>query len=108
MKMTPSQIKKISRINNYYIDANAYTEVTEVECKDVLLDWGSISVTIQTSRTDCGKYSPRAIVCEQYGHFLISRRGKITVCSARHGCSDEEFQAHHKKHVAYMIGGKCD
>jgi hypothetical protein len=48
------------------------------------------SVSLQTRRSDCQKYSPRQIVCRQYIHFFIGPRGGLAVATAEKGLKSEK------------------
>jgi hypothetical protein len=63
----------------------------------------TIYFTIRTRRSDCDKYSMRAIVCHHHGHFAIGPRGKIRVLTTGTGISAPEHQAFYKQHVAKML-----
>ena len=99
-ELTPRQRRKVRRLVRWYRERNAYSGVTSVRfelytyedyCR---LAW----ITLKTWRSDCGKYSPRAIVCEQYLHAMIGPRGGLTIHTARNGISRSE-----KTHVRKML-----
>jgi len=56
-------------------------------------------VVVTTRRSDCDKYSPRAILCAARVHASIGPRGGIKINHAEHGLSDAT------RHVAEMVGG---
>jgi hypothetical protein len=98
-KYTDLQRRALNRIIRFYRDRNSYDGVTSVRCTFNNEYESFVSVTVETRRSDCDKYSPRAVICAQRAHIMVTRRGKITVHSADSGLTDE------RKHVARMING---
>lgn len=93
------QRNALKRIVRVYREMEHYNGVTSVRFD--LVDYeGTIYVTVTTRRSDCGKYSPRAIVCARRAHIKIGDRGGLKTLSAENGMSDE------RRHIARMIGGK--
>lgn len=87
-ELNPRQRRKVRQVVRWYRERNAYSGVTSIRIELINLG-GLISMTLRTWRSDCGKYSPRAIVCEQYLHAIIGPRGGIKVYTARSGLSSE-------------------
>lgn len=96
-ELKPRQRRKLVRLVRWYRERNAYSGVTSVRFE--LVDYyGTTWITLRTRRSDCGKYSPRAIVCEQYLHARIGPRGGVKVYDARTGVRRSE-----KTHVQKML-----
>lgn len=94
--MTKSQRASIIRIIRYYRERNSYTGCTSVRV--VAEDCGSfISLSVETRRSDCEKYSQRQIVCNQSAHIFIGQRGGVDVKRATLGLG-----SHEEKHVQFM------
>ena len=86
--LKPRQRRKLAHVVRWYKKENAYSGVTSIRFE--LLRYGSTTwITLRTRRSDCGKYSPRAIICEQYLHAMIGPRGGIKVYTARSGLHSE-------------------
>jgi len=87
-ELNPRQRRKLRTLVRWYRERNNYSGVTSV--RFLLVDYfGTIWITLTTRRSDCGKYSPRAILCEQYLHARIGPRGGVRVYTARSGLSSE-------------------
>ena len=84
--MNKSQRAAIIRVIRYYKSRNAYNGVTSVRVELEDYDY-FISLMLTTRRSDCEKYSPRQVVCEQSAHIHIGKRGGIKVKRARNGLS---------------------
>lgn len=96
-ELNPRQRRKVEHVVGWYRERNAYNGVTSIRFE--LVDYeGTTWITLRTRRSDCGKYSPRAIVCEQYLHARIGPRGGVKVFDARNGISRTE-----KTHVKFML-----
>lgn len=96
-ELNPRQRRKLGHVVRWYRERNAYNGVTSIRFE--LVDYfGTIWITLKTRRSDCGHYSPRAIVCEQYLHARIGPRGGLKICDARNGISRTE-----KTHVHFML-----
>ena len=95
--LTPTQRRKVNKIIRYFRNDERYNGVTSVR---VELRKGyryAVSLTVHTRRSDCERSSPRAVLCERYAHFTITRRGKTTLHSSYHGTRRDG------EHVAYML-----
>ena len=92
-----SQRNAINRIIRFYRKKEAYNKVTSIriELDDSV---GILSLVVRTKRSDCDQFSPRQLLCENYGHYLIGARGKIKVCTATSGIDTND-----KPHVATML-----
>lgn len=104
--LKPSQKNAVRRIVKFYKDRNDYNSVTSVRYDLVKCssgDYNSIWLTVNTRRSDCEKYSPRAVICNQYGNFNIGKRGGIKVSIASNGIGDRDDE---KKHVSFMLNAK--
>lgn len=98
-KYTQSQRRKLRLILRFYRERNSYNEVTSVRLKIPKEPrYSFISVSVTTRRSDCSPNSPRAILCEQTAHFMVTKRGGVTVTEARNGFKDETI------HVAKVLG----
>lgn len=87
-ELNPRQRRKVRTIVRWYRERNAYSGVTSIRFE--LVDFsGTIWITLTTWRSDCGQYSPRAIVCGQRLHARIGPRGGVRVFSASSGTSSE-------------------
>lgn len=87
-ELNPRQRRRVRTIVRWYREQNRYSGVTSVRFE--LVDYfGTIWITLKTWRSDCGKYSPRAVFCEQYLHARIGPRGGVRVYTARHGTRSE-------------------
>lgn len=95
-----SQRNTINRIIRFYRQANAYNGVTSVRATVEETDYRAVWISLETRRSDCGQYSPRAVVCRQDAHICVGPRGGITVYSASSGLESNA------KHVAHMLRGK--
>lgn len=97
--LNPSQRRALRRIVDFYRERNSYSGCTSVR---FALDacGRSVSVIVKTRRSDCDRYSPRAVICEERAHFFIGQRGGIRIASADSGLRDES------KHVAFMLKAK--
>ena len=97
--MTKSQRAAIINIIRFYRERNSYNGVTSVRI-DIDESDGITSMRVDTRRSDCGKYSPRAIFMQQSAMFFIGKRGGIEVVRAEQGLDSET------DHVSYMVHGK--
>lgn len=89
--MTPSQRRAINQIIKFYRERNRYNGVTSVRCT-VKHEHFFVSLTIQTRRSDCSQYSPRAVFSLQYAHVFIGKRGGISVPMALDGVTDAKAE----------------
>jgi len=98
-QLTPPQRRAVKRIVRFYKDRNQYTGCTSIRIE---LDDHQYFATlyIKTHRSDCGRYSPRALMCDQYAGFHIGPRGGLKVTTAQSGLNDEI------KHVCKMLRAK--
>jgi len=86
--LNPRQRRKVRSIVRWYRERNAYNGVTSI--RFILTDYnGTTWIRLKTRRSDCGKYSPRALVCEEYLHARIGPRGGVRVYTARSGLTSE-------------------
>ena len=97
--MNKSQRKAIIRVIRYYRETNAYNGVTSVRVEVEPTDYGTYWITLKTRRSDCHPNSERALLCDQYAHISVGKRGALKVYTAQNGLSDNA------EHVAHMIGG---
>ena len=90
-QLNPRQRRKVRQVVRWYRERNAYSGVTSIRFKLYgYEDYDKIAwITLRTWRSDCGKYSPRAIVCEQYFHAMIGPRGGLKIHTARSGMKSE-------------------
>lgn len=95
--MTPSQRQAINRIIRFYRERNRNNGVTSVRCEVKHMVF--VSLTIRTRRSDCEKHSPRQIVCEQYAHIFIGRRGRIEIADAAYGLGNRQQEQKHLRHM---------
>lgn len=95
--LTPTQRKRINRIIRYFRNDERYNGVTSVRVEISKTYAYAISLVVRTRRSDCERSSPRAVYSERYTHFIITRRGEVTVCHSRRGVDDDQ------EHVAYML-----
>jgi hypothetical protein len=72
----------------------AYNGVTSVRFEMTRCDY-FVAVTLKTRRSDCGSYSPRALMCDNRIVFYIGPRGGLTIKSAECGFGDNS-KAHFK------------
>lgn len=94
--LNPRQRRKVRHVVRWYRDRNNYSGVTSVRF-DLVDYYGLIFITLTTRRSDCGTYSPRAIVCEQRLHAKIGPRGGCKVLNARSGLRSEK--THVQRHI---------
>lgn len=91
----------LRRVINYIRTSNSYTKVTSVRYT-LSRPYGTFyALSTTTRRSDCDKYSHRAIMCEERGHFFILERGGLTVNNYEHGIGGKNS----KRHVARMVRG---
>lgn len=92
-EQTPSQTKTVKRIIRWFEEYRCYGDkVVTTETK--MLDYGSLSLSLHTSDN---------YLIDDGGHFIIGRRGGITVCST-YGVFTTDGET--AKHYAKMLGGK--
>ena len=95
--LNPRQRRKLGHIVRWYRSREAYNHVTSIRFE--LIDFsGMIWIHLRTRRSDCGQYSPRAILCERTLHALIGPRGGVKVSRAEWGIGNSE-----KTHVQHFI-----
>jgi hypothetical protein len=97
--MNRSQRNAANRIVRFYRERNAFTKVTSTRVHLTTTEYGSIWIKVETRRSDCQKYSPRAVLTQQTAFIEIRSRGAIRVHSADSCLRDE------RKHVAFMLRG---
>jgi hypothetical protein len=95
--MNRSQRNAANRIVRFYRERNAFTKVTSTRVHLTTTEYGSIWVRVETRRSDCGKYSLRAVLCKQTAFIEIRSRGAIRVHRAESAMRDE------RKHIAFML-----
>ena len=83
-QIKPAQRRALKRIVRFVRDHQAFGGVTSVRFELTDCDY-FVAVVIKTRRSDCGKYSPRAILCEFRSQIFIGPRGGLTVKSADSG-----------------------
>jgi len=94
--MNRSQRNAINRIIYFYRQRNCYNKVTSIKIKRE--DFGSfIAVIVRTRRSDCHEYSLRALMCDQYAHIFVGKRGGLRVMDATSGLNSE------KTHIQKLI-----
>lgn len=98
--LTPGVRNALRRIIRYYRDRNNYSGCTSVRI-NITKPFGTfVSFHVTTFRSDCGRDSQRAILCEQDASGAIGPRGGITLYQAKHALKTEV------KYVAKMLGAK--
>jgi len=99
--LRPSQKARVVRVVRYFKRTEGYNGVTSVRYTLTRCDWGGLYLTVNTRRSDCGRYSQRAICCAVDAHFSIGQRGGLTMLSYRSGLSG-------RKHNSEMAVYICD
>lgn len=85
----------LKRVVHFVQDREAYNGVTSVRFEMNRCNY-FVSVIITTRRSDCGKYSPRALMCDSRIHFFIGPRGGLTIKTAECGFGNNS-RAHFKR-----------
>lgn len=62
-----------------------------------------IWISVQTERTDCEKFSERAVLTQDGGYYCVTRRGKLTLHHTYHVCSTKERLKNHLQFLAKMV-----
>lgn len=92
-----SERNALRRIVRFYKERNDYTGCTSVRI-EITKPFGTfVCFNVRTRRSDCGKYSPRAVVCENYAAGTIGPRGGIILFNSKNGLTDDT------RHVAKML-----
>lgn len=89
--------RAVKRIIRFYRTVERYNGVTSIRFSLVEYS-GTVWITLKTRRSDCGKNSPRAILCERYLHAKIGPRGAVYVSTATWGIGNDE-QRHVQKFI---------
>lgn len=97
--LNKSQRRALRRILRFYRDRNSYTGCTSVRFK-ITRPYSAPSIVITTRRSDCSKYSPRAVVSDERAHFMLGPRGGIKLYSSNSGLRTDTT------HVRKMLGAK--
>lgn len=66
----------------------------------------TMTLKVDVKRIDCEEFSPRAILCQDGGMFLIGPRGAVKVLTTNRIIGDTARRAAHQKHVAFMVRGE--
>ena len=98
-ELTKGQRRKVAWIVKWYRERESYNGVTSIRFNLVKFDDSKLAfMTLKTRRSDCGKYSPRAIICERSLHAMLGPRGGTKVISAEWGIGNSE-KSHVKKFI---------
>lgn len=105
MNINKQQQRAIDRVLAYY-KRHVIGAQESVYSMEHQIEHGAwhISLVVRVTRTDCDPYSPRAVFCNDGGHFMIGKRGRIQVASSYKLSSPDRRDAD-IKHIAFMIGG---
>lgn len=83
-ELKPAQRARLARVVQYVRDRHASNGVTSIRFKiDRCKYFASVKLT--TRRSDCGRYSPRALLCDWDLFFFIGPRGGLTIKRAEFG-----------------------
>jgi hypothetical protein len=105
MSINKQQQRAIDRVLGYY-ERHVIGAEKSVYSMEHQIENGAwhISLVVRVTRTDCEPASPRAIFCNDGGHFMIGKRGRIQVCSS-YALKDPARREADLLHIAFMIGG---
>lgn len=99
-QLNPMQRRAINRVIRFFRQTEAYSGCTSVRIRLNPTNYRVVWMHVTTRRSDCERYSPRALLCSWDAFIQIGKRGAIRVHSARHGLTPSEH------HVARMVRGK--
>ncbi len=94
--ITKGQRNAVKRVVRFYKERDA-DNLTSVRFELRRVTSSLLSLTVNTRRSDCGKYSQRAILCERRAHFMIGPRGGLKLHNSDTGMQDDS------QHVRYML-----
>ena len=87
--ITKSQRRALNRIIRFYRRENndgvTSVRISFPDANEDIAKYGFFFVCVKTRRSDCDKYSPRAILCEQSAMFKVGKRGGLKVMTAYDG-----------------------
>lgn len=109
LTLPTSIISALARIERFFdcpYSSNEHRALYNLDIEVSRLDYGLYLVSVSLDRNDCHKYSPRAVFCNDGGHFIIGKRGAIQVCYQRKVIGDVKRAKEHVAYVAEMVRGK--
>ncbi len=92
-ELNPRQRRKVRQAIRWYRERENYNGVTSIRFELYKYDdfdrlaW----ISLRTRRSDCGQYSPRAIVCERTMFAMIGPRGGLKIYRAEWGIGNSEL-----------------
>jgi hypothetical protein len=94
--LNPRERRGLRAVVRLVRNREAYNGVTSIRFKLERCGKYFVSATVTTRRSDCGKYSPRALMCDSRIFFFIGPRGGLTMKSVECGFGNDS-KAHFKR-----------
>ena len=87
--LNPAQVRSVRSILNRLCDLERYQPM-EFSVEDIATYPSFSALVIRGTRTDCDKYSPRAVCCNLRAHFFIGPRGARKLAGYSSGLNSDD------------------